>query len=220
MKLIEVVILTGVMMLALMLTSVCVSGVQYVAAEARPDEPDIEYVEDEPGKDEDEKPADPFGRRRRKRPDAVIGTVRLSNGGKLNGEIYLTRDRKLRFYHRQEKKLLLLTLAELDHVECRVVVERMQPEWRWKENANDEKVYTGKHYPMREYETVLHFKNGRTLVGDCTALIYVRNENGEVRFIIHKRQKGKVGQKLSDLVYVKLVDFRKPTGPDEKKKKE
>jgi hypothetical protein len=41
-----------------------------------------------------------------------------------------------------------------------------------------------------------------------TALLFVANKNGEQRFILHRREKGDPGQKLSDLLYVKLVDFR------------
>ena len=92
----------------------------------------------------------------------------------------------------------------------------MEKEWRWKENANDEKVYTGREYPMRELETVLHLKDGRTLTGPLTTLIYVANANGDQRFLLHKRQKGDPGMKLADLVYVKLVDFRPPRKQDKK----
>ena len=178
-------------------------------AEAKPDEPDIQYVEGEA--EDEEEPANPFGAKEAKKPGALPGTVVLSDGKKLSGDVRLTRDKKLRFYHREKKKLLLLTLAELERIECRVLEEHMEPEWRWRENANDEKVYTGKHYPMRKLETVLHLKTGKTLVGDCTALLYVGTDNGESRFVIHKRQKGEVGQTLKDLIYVKEVDLRPPT---------
>ena len=181
----------------------------FAEAEDKRDEPDIEYVEDKP--DGSEEPTNPFGKRSVERDDALAGLLELSDGKKFVGELYLTRDAKLRFYHRAKKKLLFFELRELTHIECRVLVERMEPEWRWKENANDEKVYTGRHYPMRELETVLHLKDAKELVGDCTALLYLRTENGASRFIIRKRQKGKVGQKLEDLLYVKLVDFRPPT---------
>ena len=190
-------------------------------AEAKPepkkDKPDIEYVEDDPA---DEQPANPFGERNTDRPDAVAGKLTLSNDRELTGLLTLTRNKKLHFTHREKKKRLFFDLAEIETIACRVIVERMEPEWRWKENANDEKVYTGRHYPVRELETVLCLKDGRELVGDCTALVYLHTENGASRFIIHKRQKGKVGQKLEDLVYVKLVDFRKPPEQPEKKKKE
>lgn len=169
---------------------------------------DIDYVDAESG--EQENPPGPFGGPEEAPPDARSGRIELSDGKSLEGKIYLTRDSKLRFYHRRQEKLLLLDLAQIDWLEQRVVQERMEPEWRWKENASDEKVYTGKTYPMREYETVLHLADGKELVGDCTALVHLRHANGQTRCVLHKRDKGKVGQKLDDLVYVKTIDFRAP----------
>ena len=154
-----------------------------------------------------EPPARPLEKEREKREDAVPGTVTLSDGTKLSGDIYLTRDKKLSIYEPKEKKLYQVTLAELMRIESRVVMERMEPEWRWKENANDEKVFTGKSYPVREYATAITFKDGRTLTGGCTALLFVGTNNGETRVVLHQRQKGEPGQKLEDLVYVKTVEL-------------
>lgn len=152
-----------------------------------------------------EPPARPVEQEKEKREDAVAGTVTLSDGVKLSGDVYLTRDKKLSIYEPKEKKLYQATLAELERIESRVVAERMEPEWRWKENANDEKVFTGKSYPVREYATVIGFKDGRTLTGECTALLYVGTNNGETKVMLQQRQKGEPGQKLEDLVYVKRV---------------
>jgi hypothetical protein len=169
---------------------------------------DIEYVEEEPheetGKPPIERENEPPP------PDAVQGALVLSNNDRVQGMIHLTRDASLRLYDPERKRLLSVSLAELTRIEQAPVVERMEKEWRWLENANDRKVYTGKEYPMRELETVLHMKDGRTLRGSLTALIFVSSENGRQRFVLHKRQKGDAGTKLSDLIYVTLVDFHPP----------
>ena len=175
---------------------------------------DIDYVEEAPDK---EAPAPPVGRDAPPPPDSVSGSLALSNGDRVEGLIHLTRDATLKLFDPAKKKLLSVRLDELTHVEQKPVNERMEKEWRWKENANDEKVYTGREYPMRELDTTLHFKDGRALTGALTALIFVRNANGEQRFILHKRQKGEPGQKPADLVYVALVDFRPPVKPDDAK---
>jgi len=176
---------------------------------------DIEFVEED-AKDEPTKP--PIGRENEPPPpDAVKGFLLLSNGDRVEGDVHLTRDAVLKFYHTEKKALLSVRLAELTHIEQLPTVERMEKEWRWLENANDRKVYTGREYPLRELETILHMKDGRTLKGELAALLFVTNENGRQRFILHKRQKGESGQKFSELLYVKLVDFRVPEKKTEKK---
>jgi hypothetical protein len=184
------------------------------ADEPKPAQGDIQYVEE---KDVPEPVPSPLANQAQERKDALPGRVELSNGTKLAGAVYLTQDRSLHLYDPKEEKLHKVALAELNTIESRVLKEWMEPEWRWKENANDEKVYTGKEYPVRELETTLTFKDGKTLTGDCTALLYVRTANGESRFILHKRMKGEVDQKLEDLVYVKLVDLRKVVEKDKPK---
>ncbi len=153
-------------------------------------------------------------------PDSVAGALVLSSGDRVEGLVHLTRDATLKFFDPAKKELLSVRLDELTHLEQKPVAERMEKEWRWKENANDEKVYTGREYPMRELETTLHFKDGRALTGPLAALVFVANANGEQRFLLQKRQKGEPGQKLADLVYVTLVDFRPPAKqePDAPKK--
>jgi hypothetical protein len=181
------------------------AGAPLLAADAP--ERGAEYVEEKP---DAEPPPAPIGRDAPKPPDSAAGAVVLSNGGRVEGLVHLTRDAALEFYDPAKKKRLSVRLDELTHIEQKPVVERMEKEWRWKENANDEKVYTGREYPMRELETTLRFKDGRALTGPLAALVFVANANGEQRFLLHKRQKGEPGQTLADLVYVTLVDLRVP----------
>ena len=176
---------------------------------------DIDYVEVE---DDDDLPRKkPIKRKDTPPPeDSVAGFLLLSNGDRIDGHVHLTRDGGVKVTHTEKKKLLRIRLDEVTHIEQRPTLERMEKEWRWVENANDEKVYTGREYPMRKLETIIHMKKGRTLKGLLMALIFVDNENGSRRFVLHKRQKGKPGTKMSDLIYVKTVDFRPPEKKDEK----
>jgi hypothetical protein len=185
-----------------------------LAADTPKDDPgkksrDIDYVEDKA----DDQPEPPIRRDAPPPEGSVPGVLLQSNGERIEGSVHLTRDAGLKFTDPGKKKLLSVRLDELTHVEQRVVEEHMEKEWRWLENASDKKVFTGKEYPVRELETVLHFKDGRTLAGPLTAPIFVANANGDRRFLLHKRQKGDVGTKLADLVYVRLVDFRPQEKP-------
>jgi hypothetical protein len=182
---------------------------------------DITYHDDEP---EGEPERSPIKRADEPAPaDAVAGFLVLSNGDRLEGGIHLTRDAVLKFSHLDAKgknRILRFRLDDLLTIEQVPIKERMEKEWRWLENANDEKVYTGRSYPMRELETILRPKKGPALRGKLTALIFVTNANGRQRFVLHKRQKGKVDTKLEDLLYVKLVDLRPPAEDDDAPKKD
>jgi hypothetical protein len=180
---------------------------------------DIEFVDDVDAK---EPKSAPIRKDVPPRADAIPGYLSLSNGDRIEGDVYLTRDAKMKVFVTEKKENQTFGLDEVLYIEQTPATEQMEKEWRWKENASDEKVYTGKEYPWRLLTTTLHLKDGRTVTGDLTQLVYVRNKNGEQRFILHKRQKGEPGQKLADLLYVKLLDLRPPEKKPEaeKEKKE
>jgi len=166
-----------------------------------------EYVDPAPDRED---PEPPIARAEPPPPDSVKGALALSSGDRVEGFVHLTRDKTLSIFDPAQKKIVEVRLAELTHVEQKVVDEHMEKEWRWKENASDEKVYTGREYPVRELTTTLHFRDGRELTGPVSALIYVKNDNGDRRFLLVKKQKGEPGQTLAQLLYVALVDFREP----------
>jgi len=92
-------------------------------------------------------------------------------------------------------------------MEARVVWERQQPEWEFAESGSDIKQFSGKTYPARETQYVLTLKDGSSETGGIAAPIYFEGSDGTKIFILHKRDKGEVGQALTDLVYVKSIRF-------------
>ncbi|NOX56885.1 MAG: hypothetical protein GXP27_21080, partial [Planctomycetes bacterium] len=88
-------------------------------------------------------PPNPFAPARPQRKDAVRGVIELSNGKKIRGQIYLTRGHYLRIYDPEKEKFRDVPLRAAKEVRCLIEKEWMEKEWRFKENANDEKVYTG-----------------------------------------------------------------------------
>ncbi len=83
------------------------------------------------------------------RDDAVPGYLELSDGTIRVGQIYLTRDAKLKVFDDAQKRQREVPLSVIQRVDCRVDREWLEKEWRFKENANDEKVYTGRNYPAQ-----------------------------------------------------------------------
>jgi len=156
----------------------------------------------------------PFAPRPAIREDAVPGYVELSDGTIVVGHIYMTRDKRLKIYDESIQRQREIPLSAVAQIECKILKEWMEKEWRFRETTRDEKYYTGRQYPAREYEHTITLKDGRQITGGLAEILYVdtrqdgqeaTSDSEPVRLILHKRQKGEIGETLKDLVYVKMV---------------
>jgi len=127
---------------------------------------------------------------------------------------------RLKIYDERLQRQREVPLRVVKRIECKVKREWMEKEWRFKQAASAEKVYTGREYPAREYVHVITLYDDRTIEGPLSAVVYVQpygispGEQGGLRpgpppkkFILHKRDKGPVGTQLESLVYVKLIEL-------------
>lgn len=143
-------------------------------------------------------------------------TVVFSGGSKRSGQVWLTPGKRLKIFERAQEKYREFALADVVRIDVNPEKEVMERVWRWKEHASDEKVYTGEAYPWRKYVTTLAVRDRKgklqNVVGDMTAVLYLQEdpEKKPVRLLIHRREKGEVGQTLQDLVYVTAVVFETP----------
>lgn len=167
----------------------------------------------------EEPPAlNPFGPVQSERDDAVPGYAELSNGRIFVGDIYMTRDKRIKLYDESIKRQREIPLRVIKQIDGNVLREWMEKEWRFKENANDEKYFTGRSYPSREYEHVITLQDGRKIAGPLSEIIYVQRfvqdkdkplAGGATakpeRLLLHKRDKGEPGTSLKALVYVKTI---------------
>jgi len=164
----------------------------------------------------------PFGDAPSEREDAVPGYIELSNGAIRAGSIYLTRDKRLQIYDKQLERQREIPLQVVKKIECTVKREWLEKEWKFKETTNDEKLYTGRSYPAREYLHTITLKDGRTITGPLSAIVYVqplqsRSVRPEERrspvqpehYLLNKRNKGEMGETLKSLVYVKRIKLGK-----------
>ena len=160
----------------------------------------------------------PFGRTPTVREDALPGYVETSDGAVHTGQIYLTRDKRLKILDEELKREREVPLRVVRSIECKPKREWMEKEWKFKAAASAEKMFTGRTYPAREYLHTITLRDGRTITGPLSALVYVQprtyrpTESGVYRrpveaqrHILHKDAKGKIGEKLESLVYVKLI---------------
>jgi hypothetical protein len=160
-----------------------------------------------PGRGDEPPAIDPFGPRSTQRDDALPGFLELSDGTVHPGKLYLTRDARLRIFDNQEQRFREVPLDALRQIDGAVEKEWIEKEWRFKENANDQKVYTGHSYPAREYVHTLTFLDGRTIKGPLSGIVYVQpNGDGDPeRYLLHKRDKGELDTDLNSLVYVRTI---------------
>jgi hypothetical protein len=100
-------------------------------------------------------------------------------------------------------------LRVVQQLHCEVEKQWLEREWRFKENANDEKVYTGRSYPARKYLHKISLTNGGQIQGDLSGILYVRMSGRDkpIRLLMHKRHKGSVGAGVESLVYLRRVEL-------------
>jgi hypothetical protein len=173
---------------------------------------------------EEEPPAlNPFGPVKTEREDAVPGYLEMSDGKVFFGNLYMTRDKRIKLWDAQLERQREIPLRVVKQIDCKVQKEWMEKEWRFKETALDQKLYTGRTYPSREYAHTVTLQDGRKIAGPLAEIIYVQpffessdtpNRDPSLlepqRFMLHKRDKGDAGTDLKSLRYVKLVKL----GPD------
>ena len=143
----------------------------------------------------------------RQQATARTGTITLSDGSKLVGEIATTADRPLRVYDDQAKQYVDVPIEDVVSIKAAVVWERDEQEYQFKTSGSDEKVYSGKTYPARELQYAITSKDGTKATGGIAAPIYFKQGDERKTFILHKRDKGEVGQTLKQLVYVSEISF-------------
>lgn len=157
---------------------------------------------------EHEPPAlNPFDTTDSTREDAIPGYLELSNGNVYPGNLYLTRDHRLKILDIKTGRHREIPLKVIRRIDAKILKEWMEKEWRFKENANDEKVYTGRTYPSREYVHVISLNDGHKIEGALAAIIYVQKDSGAAaeRFLLHKRDKGETGTPLRSMIYVRAI---------------
>jgi len=166
----------------------------------------------------------PFGPRPAptQREDAVPGYVELSNGEIHPGDVYLTRDVRLKIFDREMQREREVPLRVVKRIECGVVREWMEKEWKFKELASSEKMYTGREYPAREYLHRITLSDDRQIIGPLAGIVYVqpyrytpsgpavhRDAPQPEKFVLYKRHKGEIGDDLKSLIYVKQIELGK-----------
>jgi len=134
-------------------------------------------------------------------------TVELSDGTRIEGAVGVPNDALL-IYNEARRRRYTVRLAEISSLLTAIEWQGMAEKWIFRESGSDEKIYTGRYYPVRHYLATITFNDGKQLSGRIMPkTLYVKSEGKTRRFILRAKQEGKVGQKLSDLLYVRRITF-------------
>ena len=86
----------------------------------------------------------PFGKMPSEREDAMPGYLEMSDGSIHYGQLYMTRDKRFQVYDEKAQRQREVPLRVVKQLDCKVKKEWMEKEWKFKELAKDEKMYTGR----------------------------------------------------------------------------
>jgi hypothetical protein len=138
------------------------------------------------------------------------GEITMSDGSKVKGKIATTTDKPIRIWVEKEKQYEDVPFDQIDTAEAELIWERDEKEWNFKETGSDIKVYSGRTYPARQTSYKFTLTDGTVIEGDVVAPLYVTTDDGKTKtYVLYKRDKGEIGQKLSDRPYVKSMKFGK-----------
>jgi len=138
------------------------------------------------------------------------GTITMSDGKMIKGKIATTADKPIRIWVEKEKDYEDVPIDQIASAEVTVLWERDEKEWNFKETGSDIKVYSGRTYPARQTQYSFTLTDGTIIKGDVVAPLYVTTDDGKTKtYVLYKRDKGEIGQKLTDRPYVKTVKFEK-----------
>jgi hypothetical protein len=146
----------------------------------------------------------------RNAPSVRSATITLSDGTKLTGPLTTTPLKPLRMYVEETKEYVDVPIDDIASMKAAVVWERDEKEWQFKLSGSDEKVYSGKTYPARETTYTIKTMEGKEISGSIAAPLYLKRGDESKTLVLHKRDKGEVGQTLKQLIYVKEVQFDAP----------
>ena len=144
--------------------------------------------------------------------EMLPGAIELSDGTRLFGHLYTTVQKPWFVYVADQKRWRMIPFAAALSISAVVVEEKIEPRWRWKATGVPERVFTGEQYPTRRLAWEFLLADGTTIAGAVKGQpIYVRTTKDETAgpYILHERQKGEIGQRVGELVYVRKVVISK-----------
>ena len=155
----------------------------------------------------------PIAKPKTAQPDVRDGVIVLSNRQKVSGKLSLTQRKMLKVFDPKENRYRQFKLAQLSRIDVHVTGERLEREWRFKEEGSAVKIYTGRTSTRLDFELTLTLSDGRSV--PCLASrgqpLYLQPAKGKRRlFLIPRFMDGEMGKKREDMIFVKQVVLGQP----------
>ena len=132
--------------------------------------------------------------------------VELSNGKRVSGKLARMGVRPLTITPtgaKYQEKILLSDIISINQI---VKEQKMNRPWLYKESGKIEKMYLEGTYPFVNFITEVVMTNGKVVRGDIVSVAFKFTGKGLRKIFLTRQIKGKVGEKMSDLVYpVKII---------------
>jgi len=140
------------------------------------------------------------------------GVITFSDGEKVHGKIATTLDKPIRLWDDQKQEYRDIPFKLIKSFQAKIIWEREEKEWHFRESGSDIKEYSGKTYPAREMQYIVTLINGQSVTGSVDAPLYLQMAKGDDKVLVmHKRDKGEIGTTLKELAYIKNVEFGEPS---------
>jgi len=133
------------------------------------------------------------------------GIVTLSNGTVLSGQVWTTLKTPFRVWLADIKQYRDIDIRLIKNIQVHVLSAKEIRDWRYQQEGSDIKNYSGKTRPRIRFAYTFTLLKGKPITGTLDAPLYVRAHGHTSNLIIYKRVEGKLGEKLSAVVYVKSV---------------
>jgi len=136
-----------------------------------------------------------------------VAEIELSNGKRVSGKLARMGVRPLTITPtgaKYQQKILLSDIISLTQI---VKEQKMNRPWIYKEAGKIDKMYLEGTYPFVNLTTEVVMTNGKVVRGDIVSVAFKFTGKGMRKIFLTRQIKGKVGEKMSDLVYPVKINF-------------
>ena len=133
--------------------------------------------------------------------------IELSNGKSISGKLSLMGSRPLTITPtgaKYQQKILLSDIVSLNLI---IREQSMNRPWIYKEAGKIEKMYLEGEYPFINFTTEIVLTNGQVVRGYIVSTTFKFTGKGLRKVFLTRQIKGKVGEKMGDLVYPVRIKF-------------
>jgi hypothetical protein len=139
---------------------------------------------------------------------ARIGVVELSAGARYEGRVWTTLETPFRVWIDELKVYRDIDFSLVRRIDVKVNSATLEPDWRWKKEGSDEKIYSGKKYPLVDLAYKFALVNGQEIEGTVVAPVYCFDGAKVHNLALYKKYKGQLDETLAEVVYIKSVTLR------------